>query len=866
MLIGNRTAGGVAEIRVLTGGSGYATAPSIAISGGGGTGASAVAVMAGTMVDSVIITNAGTGYTGPPAVAFSATTGSGAAATAYAYTGPLRPMSFFKGRFGTVYGVDGMGRGIRWDGGTQSAQPIGLHKPAAALTVTAATTSPGLRVSAIQLVDGGRGYASVPAVTLTGGTPSRQARAQAVIINGQVVGVRVSDPGAGYKATPQVVFSGGIGSAAALSVGVAGAVAGLKIENAGTGYTSSGTQAVAITVSTSNGLTGFQALPTLDGSGRISGAIILSAGTGATTTPALSVTGGGTGAVIKPDMRYSVSSVTVATAGSGYFTPPLVTVRPDAADPLGGGCAIECAVNAAGGLSAATVLAGGLYSAKPTATVADSSAKAQASVAQPLRGKYLCCIRYVDGTDEQAGGPLASSISHLVSVEADDGKGSLVWSFTHAHVDARVVAMELWRTSADQEVLLFRVATIKRTDPEWSGSYSDSLSDGDLTDPARTGYGLMPITLPSGQVNARRFEVPPGRFCVGVMFQDRAWYAVDSSGQSPNSLYYSEVDEPESVPDANELILQENTDTPDAVVALIPMGGMMLVAQSSHLYRLMYVSQPVIDAGITLVGHRGVLNNRCWAVMSGIVFLADSVGMYAFDGNSEQSISVPVDNYWRDGEIDFSKASKFHVDADPLTRTIRFYYCRSTDAEPTRALCYCTATQAWWEETYPTPVTAAAATHINGQFRRLLGGGDGAWRRESGTQDGTSGVAYAVRTGNLPLNSDPDRSITVLYRPTAGDSALNLSLHYNNSDTARPNAISSDRGSGFTVTAGGPATLNLKSSRSALGGANGVAAANYAGRKSERSAGGDQHIAVHASGTQAADQVRLFGVRIEGVQ
>lgn len=869
MLVGSRSSGGLIEIRVLTGGSNYSSPPVVSISGAGGAGAAGVAVMAGTRVESVIITNAGTGFTGSPSVTFSAATGSGASAVAYAHSAALRPMSFFKGRFGTVYGVDGMGRGVRWTGGTSSAQPIGLHKPAVAPTVAAGATSPGRRAVAIQLVDGGQGYASAPTVSITGGTPITPATAQAVVANGRVVNVRVTDAGEGYQSQPTVNISGGIGSGATFTVGAQGSVNNFRVSNTGSGYTSVGPDAPVITIASSNGLTQFQALVNVDAEGRVTGVNILNGGTGATAAPAFTVSASaGTGAEVIADVAYSVHAVTVGNSGNGYFTPPVVSVIPAAQDNDGlsirQSAELEAAVSADGHVSGVTVINGGVYSLPPTALIIDTEAKAQASLAEPLRGKYLCCIRYIDDTARELGGPLASSISHLVEVDAGKDSGSFQWSFSHPYVDARVTAMELWRTTADQSVLLFRVATIQKTSASWSGTYQDVLSDDELSDSAREGYGLMPITLPSGQINARRFDVPPGRFAVGVMFQDRAWYAADSTGRQPNSLYYSEVDEPESVPEANELVLQENTDTPDSIVGLVPLGPSLLVAQSSHLYRLMYVAQPVLDASLMLVAHRGVLNSRCWAVMAGVAFLADSIGIYAYDGGQEQSISVAVDNFWRDQIIDFSKADKFHVSADHLTRTVRFYYCRSGDAEPVRALCYCVATQAWWEEVYPVAVTAVASVPLGGQLRRALGGADGAWRKESGTQDGSSSVPYSVRTGNLALTDQADRSVEITYRPTLGNSEVNIGLHYNNADSARPNAIHADRGTGFTVAAGGPATLNMKKTRSALGEATGSATANYAGRRSDRSSGGDQHIAVALSGDQGADAVALFRLAVKG--
>ena len=80
------SAGGVESITVTNAGSSYETVPTVAITGGGGSGATAVAVLgtggAADTVASITITNAGSGYTSVPTVAFSGGGGSGAAGTA----------------------------------------------------------------------------------------------------------------------------------------------------------------------------------------------------------------------------------------------------------------------------------------------------------------------------------------------------------------------------------------------------------------------------------------------------------------------------------------------------------------------------------------------------------------------------------------------------------------------------------------------------------------------------------------------------------------------------------------------------------------------------------------------------------------
>ena len=869
MLLGSRTAGGLVRISLATAGSGYQSQPSVSISGGGGSGGAAVAHMAGTLVESIQITNAGTGYTSAPTVTITGGSGSGAAATASVYAGTLRPLSFFKGRYNDMYGVDGMGRGIRWDGESGSVEPIGVQKPALGPVVSAQTTGVGKYVAGVQMVNAGAGYFGVPTVTINGGTPTRQAQGIAYIQQGRVAQVVITDRGSGYQSNPTVSISGGIGAGATFSVGVLGKVSAATVVSQGTGYTSNATTSPSVVFSSAQGLTEASASVSVDSLGRISAVEILSGGTGVTATgvTASIVGGGGTGASLQVGMSYAVAAVTVGNSGSGYYEPPVVSFRAASSDTFGSGAAGTATVNTAGQVTGVTVISGGVYTQPPEALILNTKATATATLASQLGGKYKCCIRYVDDTPESQGGPIPSSISELKEVDAGTSSGGLTWSFTHSGLDARVHAMELWRTSADQEVLLYRVATVLRSAAEFSGTYVDSISEQDLVDPTRVGYGLMPVVLPSGQINARRFQIPPGDFAVGCMFQDRAWYAVDAGGTLPNSLYYSEIDEPEAVPAENELVLQENTGDSDKLVALVPLGSELLLVQRSHLYKLNYVAQPVIDASIVLAGYRGVLNNQCWSVMGGVAFLVDSHGMYAFDGNAEDPVSVPIDNLWRDGVIDLSKADQFHVRADMSSKVVRFFYCRAADSAPVRALCYCVATKAWWEETYPTAVTATCTVSVAGKRSVIEATASGGLQKRQGLTDAGNPIAYELRTGPMPLkDAQTSRTIGLIYKPTVNDADLKLRLHYNNSPTPRPAAISSDVGSGVVTVAGSTeATLNMKATRSALGESNGTAIAYYSGRNDPRSSGGDKHIALAMAGTQAQDAITIYNVSAEGV-
>jgi len=856
--LAQRRSGQVVSISMTTGGSGYTAPPSVTFSGGGGNGAVGVAHMAGTQVESVVLTNGGTGYTSAPTVTLTGN----AVATANVYTGTLNPASFVRSRFNDLYVFDGTARGLRWDGTAGTMQPIGLQKPFKGPTVTVASSAMSGYVDAINVVNAGSGYSTAPTVTLTGGSPAQAAAARAEVSGGRVIGVTVTEPGRGYTSAPAVAISSSNAAGATFSVGLLGSVRAVTVTAGGSGYTSAPT----VVFSSAQGLKNANATVTVT-NGVVSSVDLLSGGTGATTAVTASLSGGGgTGASLQLGMQFGVSAVTVAGGGSGFNVAPIIGFQADATDTTSSAAAATATVSG-GSITKITVSNGGSYSLAPTVTLGEFNATATATISNAMRGKYKCAIRYIDSTPEKFRGPVASSISHLVDVDTAAGGSTLSWTLAHSGLDDRVHAVELWRTTADQSVLLFRVAKILRSDANFTGTYTDTLTDEQLIDVERDGYGLLPVTLPSGQLNARRFGVPPANFAVACMFQDRCWLAVDTTGEKPNTLYYSEVDEPESIPLENELVVQENAGDSDAVVALIPLGAFLIAAQSRHLYKLSYVAQPVLDASIMLAAHRGVLNSRCWDVMSGVAFIADSYGIYAFDGQQDQPISLPVDNYFRDGLIDFSKASQFFVRADPVTKTLRFFYCNATDSAPVRALCYSTTNKAWWDEVYSVPVTASAPYAVSGQ-QGIAYAAAGGFVRMAGYSDLGTAIPYSLRTGNLQLTTeDGKRGISVLYTPTAGDATLSLSRHFNGSDTARNNAVAVDRGDGFVTSGSGPAsTLNMKLTRSSLGDASGVARAMFSGGVDDRSAGIDRHVAIAMAGTQSssANAPAIHAVVVEG--
>ncbi len=82
----NRAPDGIASISVNVAGSDYASAPAVMLSGGGGSGAKATAILTDGEITGFIITKPGFGYSSAPTVTISGGGGSGASATAHVGT------------------------------------------------------------------------------------------------------------------------------------------------------------------------------------------------------------------------------------------------------------------------------------------------------------------------------------------------------------------------------------------------------------------------------------------------------------------------------------------------------------------------------------------------------------------------------------------------------------------------------------------------------------------------------------------------------------------------------------------------------------------------------------------------------------
>jgi hypothetical protein len=141
------TPNGLGQILITNGGSGYTSGPTVTITGGGGSGATAGVVLTNGVITQVTVVNSGTGYTSAPTIGFSGGGGSGATAIGVVSS--------------TVYQIN--------------------------------------------VVSGGSGFFGAPTLTIAGGGGYGAQAEVSGIVGGVITSVRVLYGGTGYTSVPSVL-------------------------------------------------------------------------------------------------------------------------------------------------------------------------------------------------------------------------------------------------------------------------------------------------------------------------------------------------------------------------------------------------------------------------------------------------------------------------------------------------------------------------------------------------------------------------------------------------------------------------------------------------------------------------------------
>jgi hypothetical protein len=273
--------GSILEINITNPGSGYTSAPAITLTGGGGSGFVGSAVMNGTGVQKVYVSDAGDEYTSIPTAKFG---NQWTASTAYT----VGTQIFYSSRLYTVTVA----------GTTASVAPT--HTSGSATDGTATLTYVGSPATGTVVLKYGAGYSALP-------------------------NVQISPVSGGAGATGY--FVGVKSEAKLIPLIVDGQITGVQIDNGGVGYTyanltvqGDGTDAKVTADLSPGDINTMQAnTELLTPDGRIMAYPVISGGFGYGTNPTITIDGDGTGATAHAIVESgSIKKIVVDGYGTGY--------------------------------------------------------------------------------------------------------------------------------------------------------------------------------------------------------------------------------------------------------------------------------------------------------------------------------------------------------------------------------------------------------------------------------------------------------------------------------------------------------------------------------------------------------------------
>ncbi|MFM2065624.1 MAG: hypothetical protein RLZZ584_533 [Pseudomonadota bacterium] len=252
---GNLTPAKFNSIVVTAKGSGYVRPPAVALSGGGGTAATAAASL---KIEKLHVIDGGSGYKVAPVVSIASNgSGNGAGATTTLKLTDVQVTAggtgYSKGQVGSIsltsagnYFANGVTTIAITNAGRYSNNNVtvaitGGGGTGATATVTMGGTGNNRTVTGVTITNPGKGYTSAPTLTFSNGlvratatatvgnastaptvsfpTPAGGAPATGTVqfnsATGQVTGVTITDPGRGYAAAPVPSFTGGTVTTAA---------------------------------------------------------------------------------------------------------------------------------------------------------------------------------------------------------------------------------------------------------------------------------------------------------------------------------------------------------------------------------------------------------------------------------------------------------------------------------------------------------------------------------------------------------------------------------------------------------------------------------------------------------------------------
>jgi hypothetical protein len=492
----------------------------------------------------------------------------------------------------------------------------------------------------ITVTNGGSGYGVAPSVTISGGSGTG-ATAHAVIQNGSVIQVVLDNPGHGYQVGDvlTVTFGTGTGSGATAHVTMTNfSVVSVQILSGGVFTTPSGTN---LTLSFSGGggtgARGYAVTASISGGSarHVIGVVVTSPGSGYTSPPTVSLSTGGTNPVFQSTLgTESLATIVLDTGGTGYTAanPSLSIVPSDG--------------NGSGGAATATVA--GAPTPGPVTAVA-LNASAVVTLFTAFQG-----ISSTPGTFALSfsggGGTGATGTATIGSYVNDSG------TTTTGVISLNLTAGGTGYTTAP---------TVTVT----GATFSTNPTLQAFTASQGAGYDLTPsVIIGSGTGAAASAHVWPfinssivgDAFTTLAVFQGRVWLGGGNlltwtgTGASYGNVGYDDF----LAADASGTLIISDADLIHAITALRAYNNYLFIMGDQSVKQIGNIS--LNQAGdvtlftiLTLSSDQGTIYPKSCISYNRVFMFANSNGIYGVFGSSVQKLSGDMDGIWK--LVDFTQ-------------------------------------------------------------------------------------------------------------------------------------------------------------------------------------------------------------------
>lgn len=260
-------------------------------------------------------------------------------------------------------------------------------------------------------------------------------------------------------------------------------------------------------------------------------------------------------------------------------------------------------------------------------------------------------------------------------------------------------------------------------------------------------------------------------------------YGIRSAADRKRLVAWSSSGLPEAMDVLDATNVSRETGTGD-MTSLFSLGSLLYLSELNleHVFSFLNDPAPAVaggDGSIFPRAYRGCVNQRCVVIVESVSFLFDQIGIHAFDGNSAESVSLPIADLfdgsgYYDYRVNFAHQEFFHGIHEKQQGVIRWFVTFDARKYPHHAICFMPGTNRFWIEEYAMPVTSSCNGTIDGSDVVFIGSSGGrvfvlAHGELEGADAGDGTVTGTVTSAGVQTLVDSSATFAMLLGGTSVD-------------------------------------------------------------------------------------------------